>query len=72
MTPSETPPRRRRGVIPSWAIRRPIGTIMLTGVVLVLGSLFVARLPLDLLPRIVYPQVRVGVNNPGVEPGVME
>ena len=72
MSQSEIPVRRRRGVIPSWAIRRPIGTVMLTGVVLVLGSLFVARLPLDLLPRIVYPQVRVGVSNPGVEPGVME
>jgi CzcA family heavy metal efflux pump len=39
---------------------------------LVLGAIFVSRLPLDLLPRIVYPQIRVGVNNPGVEPGVME
>ena len=58
--------------IASWAIRRPIGTLMLTSVVLVLGGLFASRLPLDLLPRIVYPQVRVGVSNPGVEPGVME
>ena len=32
--------------------------------ILVLGSIFVQRLPLDLLPRIVYPQVRVNVNNP--------
>jgi hydrophobe/amphiphile efflux-1 (HAE1) family protein len=70
MTADRTP--RRRGVLPSWAIRRPIGTLMLTSVVLVLGALFLQRLPLDLLPRIVYPQVRVGVDNPGVEPGVME
>jgi hydrophobe/amphiphile efflux-1 (HAE1) family protein len=41
-------------------------------VILVLGSMFVQRLPLDLLPRIVYPQVRVNVNNAGVEPGVLE
>ena len=45
---------------------------MLTSVVVVLGVMFLGRLPLDLLPRIVYPQIRVGVNNPGVEPGVME
>ena len=64
-------PKNWRGIA-SWAIRRPIGTLMLTSVVLVLGVLFASRLPLDLLPRIVYPQIRVGVNNAGVEPGVME
>jgi len=62
---------RHRGIA-SWSIRRPIGTLTLTSVILVLGWLFVSRLPLDLLPRIVYPQIRVGVNNPGVEPSVME
>jgi hydrophobe/amphiphile efflux-1 (HAE1) family protein len=64
--------RKRRGWLPSWAIERPIGTLMLTSVVLVLGGVFASRLPLDLLPRIIYPQIRVGMNNPGVEPGVME
>ncbi|HEU5049846.1 MAG TPA: efflux RND transporter permease subunit [Gemmatimonadales bacterium] len=65
-------PRPRHKGLPSWSIRRPIGTLVLTSVVLVLGAIFAARLPLDLLPRIVYPQVRVGVSNPGVEPGVLE
>ncbi|HJU64673.1 MAG TPA: efflux RND transporter permease subunit [Gemmatimonadaceae bacterium] len=68
---SEEKTVRRKG-LPSWAIERPIGTLTLASVVLVLGALFVSRLPIDLLPRIVYPQVRVGVNNPGVEPGVLE
>ncbi len=63
---------QRRGRLASWSIRRPIGTLTLTSVVLVLGAMFLGELPLDLLPRIVYPQVRVGVNNPGVEPGVLE
>ncbi len=58
--------------IASWSIRRPIGTAMLTSVILVLGTIFVGNLPLDLLPQVVYPQVRVGVGNPGVEPGVLE
>jgi hydrophobe/amphiphile efflux-1 (HAE1) family protein len=63
---------RKRGRLASWSIQRPIGTLMITSVVLVLGTMFLGDLPLDLLPRIVYPQVRVGVNNPGVEPGVLE
>jgi hydrophobe/amphiphile efflux-1 (HAE1) family protein len=62
---------QRRGIA-SWSIRRPVGTLMLTSVILVLGGMFIQRLPLDLLPRIIYPQVRVGVSNQGVEPGVLE
>src|SRR5687767_15622142 len=64
-------PERQRG-LPSWAIRRPIGTVMLTATLLVLGMVFVGRLPVDLLPTIEYPQVRVNVSNPGVEPVVLE
>ncbi|MBI4544778.1 MAG: efflux RND transporter permease subunit [Gemmatimonadetes bacterium] len=45
---------------------------MLTSVVVVLGFFFLARLPLDLLPSIVYPQVRASVTNRGVEPEVLE
>ena len=64
-------PETRRG-LPSLSIRRPIGTVMLTTVVLVLGAFFLSGLPLDLLPSISYPQVRASVTNPGVEPEVME
>lgn len=64
-------PRDRRGVS-SWSITRPVGTLMLSSVVIVLGIFYLQRLPLDLLPPIVYPQVRVGVNNPGVDPEVLE
>lgn len=60
------------GGIASWAIRRPIGTIMLTATVLILGGVFVGRIPVDLLPEIQYPTVRVQINNPGVEPVVLE
>jgi hydrophobe/amphiphile efflux-1 (HAE1) family protein len=63
---------RRYGGLPSFAIRRPIGTVMLTSVVLVLGVFFLSRLPLDLLPQIVYPNIRASVTNPGVEPEVLE
>ncbi|MEX2179527.1 MAG: efflux RND transporter permease subunit [Gemmatimonadaceae bacterium] len=56
----------------SWAIRRPIGTLMLTATVLIIGWVFVRRLPVDLLPSVSYPTIRVNVNNPGVEPMVLE
>ena len=58
--------------ISSLAIVRPIGTLMLCSVVVVLGVFFLARLPLDLLPTIVYPNIRVNVSNRGVEPQVLE
>ncbi|MFV8836454.1 efflux RND transporter permease subunit [Aquisalimonas sp.] len=54
------------------AIRRPIGTLALASVVFVLGLFFLDRLPVDLLPHVEYPQIRVTVNYPGVAPEVME
>ena len=65
------PSSRRRG-ISSWSIARPIGTIMITATVLILGLVFIKRIPVDLLPAIVYPQIRVNVNYSGVEPVVLE
>jgi hydrophobe/amphiphile efflux-1 (HAE1) family protein len=58
--------------LPSLAIRRPVGTVMLTSVVIVLGVFFLRGLPLDLLPSITYPQIRANVTNRGVEPEVLE
>lgn len=54
------------------AIRRPIGTLALASVVFVLGLFFLDRLPVDLLPHVEYPQIRVTVNYPGTAPEVME
>ncbi len=56
----------------STAIRRPIGTLALASVVFVLGLFFIERLPIDLLPTIDIPQIRVTVNYPGTAPEVME
>ncbi|MGH7548472.1 MAG: efflux RND transporter permease subunit, partial [Gemmatimonadales bacterium] len=56
----------------SLAIRRPVGTLCVTSVVVVLGVFYLGRLPLDLLPQIVYPQVRATVTYSGVAPEVME
>src|SRR5829696_999936 len=64
--------KKQRGGLSSWAINRPIGTVMLTSTLLVLGLVYVGRIPVDMLPRIVYPNVNVRVGNPGVEPAVLE
>lgn len=63
---------QRKEGLSSHAIRRPIGTMALTAVVIVLGFFFLDRLPVDLLPEINYPQIRVTVNYPGTAPEVME
>ena len=54
------------------AIRRPVGTLAIASVVLVLGLFFVDRLPVNLLPEVEFPLVRITVNYPGVSPEVME
>jgi hydrophobe/amphiphile efflux-1 (HAE1) family protein len=54
------------------AIRRPVGTLAIASVVLVLGLFFVDRLPVNLLPEVEFPLVRITVNYPGVAPEVME
>ena len=61
----------RRG-ISAWAIERPVSTFAITSVVIVLGILFAGRLPVDLLPQVDYPHIRVVVNYPGVVPEVIE
>ncbi len=58
--------------ISAWAIRRPVATLSITSVIIVLGILFAGRLPVDLLPQIDYPHIRVVVNYPGVTPEVIE
>ena len=62
----------RSGGIAAWSIRHPIGVTMITLAVIVLGVFFSLRLPIDLLPNIVYPEVRVRILDPGVSAGIME
>ncbi|WP_250124387.1 efflux RND transporter permease subunit [Chroococcidiopsis sp. CCMEE 29] len=52
------------------AIRRHIGTLMLTLAVVVLGVFFLTTLQVDLLPSITYPRIGVRVNTPGLSPEV--
>ncbi|RPJ85429.1 MAG: efflux RND transporter permease subunit, partial [Acidobacteria bacterium] len=65
------PPSEASGIT-ALSIRRPIGAMAIASVVIVLGLFYLQRLPVDLLPEIAYPQIRVSVNYPGTAPGVVE
>lgn len=52
------------------AIRRHIGTLMLTLTLIVIGVFVAVRLPVDLLPSITYPRIGVRLTSPGIAPEV--
>ncbi len=66
------PARLTGGGIASWSVRHPIGVVMITLAVAVLGLFALQRLNIDLLPHIIYPDIRVRVMDPGVPATIME
>jgi HAE1 family hydrophobic/amphiphilic exporter-1 len=54
--------------IPRTAIQRPVTMFMLSGVIILLGTISLMRLPVDLMPDISYPSITVRVAYPGVGP----
>ena len=64
--------RFRSGGLASWSIRHPVGVVMITLAVVVLGAFVLDRLAINLLPHIIYPDVRVRIIDPGVPASVME
>ncbi|MBE9130256.1 efflux RND transporter permease subunit, partial [Coleofasciculus sp. LEGE 07081] len=56
--------------ISATAIRRHIGTLVLTVAVIVLGIFFILQIQVDLLPSITYPRIGLRLNAPGVSPEV--
>lgn len=65
------PASEHRGLV-HWAIRHPVGTVVVSVAICVIGASMFNRIAVDLLPRIIYPQVRASVTNPEVDPEVME
>ncbi len=63
---------RHAAGLAGWSIRHPIGVVMLTLALMLLGLYALDRLRIDLLPHIIYPDVRVRVLLPGVPAPVME
>jgi len=64
--------RFRSGGLAAWSIRRPVSVVMLALSVVVLGVFSLGRLGIDLLPHIIYPEVRVRILDPGVPARIME
>lgn len=60
------------GGLAAWAIRHPIGVVMIALAVAVVGLFAFSRLAVDLLPQIIYPTIRVRILDPGVSAKIME
>jgi CzcA family heavy metal efflux pump len=60
------------GGLAAWSIRHPVGVSMIALAVVVLGLFSLGRLSVDLLPHLIYPEIRVRILDPGVPAGVME
>jgi HAE1 family hydrophobic/amphiphilic exporter-1 len=54
--------------IPRTAIHRPVTMFMISGVIVLLGSISLLRLPVDLMPEVSFASVSVRVSYPGVGP----
>ncbi len=64
--------RFRTGGLASWSIRRPIAVSMLALTVIVIGLFSLKLLKIDLLPKLIYPEIRVRIVDPGVPARIME
>lgn len=54
--------------IPRTAIHKPITMFMISGVVILLGLMSLARLPVDLMPDVEYPSITIRTQYQGVGP----
>jgi HAE1 family hydrophobic/amphiphilic exporter-1 len=48
--------------ISRFSVHRPVFTIMLTLIVIILGAVSLSRLPVDLMPDITYPTLSVSTS----------
>ena len=64
--------RLSRGGVARWSVLHPVGVSMGALALIVLGTFALGRLGVDLLPHIIYPEVRVRVLDPGVPAKIME
>lgn len=64
--------KQRTNGIARWSVYHPVGVCMISLAVLVLGLMALTRLSIDLLPHIIYPEIRVRVADSGVQATVIE
>ena len=58
--------------LPEFSIHRPVTVLMGTLILILLGGIAFVKLPVDLMPEMVYPTVSVRAEYPGVAPEEME
>ncbi len=64
--------RFRSGGLAAWSIQHPIGISMLALTIVVIGFFSLGKLGVNLLPHIIYPEIRINVHDPGVPSRIME
>ncbi|MCU7837480.1 MAG: efflux RND transporter permease subunit [gamma proteobacterium symbiont of Taylorina sp.] len=69
---SQSPHHNKSYNIAAWSIRHPVGVNMIALALLVLGLFMLQNLGINLLPDIIYPDVRVRVVDSGVPAVIME
>ena len=62
----------RTGGLASWSARRPISVLMLSLTVLMLGFFSLDELRINLLPHLIYPEVRIRILDANVPTVIME
>ena len=62
----------RSGGLASWSARRPVSVLMLSLTVLMLGFFSLDELRINLLPHLIYPEIRVRIFDPNVPTVIME
>ncbi|MDW8354975.1 MAG: efflux RND transporter permease subunit [Bryobacterales bacterium] len=58
--------------LPQFSIRRPVTTLMLCLIAILLGAIAFIRIPVDLMPEVIYPTLSISATYPGVAPEEME
>jgi HAE1 family hydrophobic/amphiphilic exporter-1 len=58
--------------LPSFSVKRPIFTTMVTLIFVILGAISLSRLQIDMLPNIELPTLTIRTNYEGASPEVME
>ena len=66
------PVKIRRSNLATWSIQHPIGVLMMTTALMVLGAFAFQVLNVSLLPHLIYPEVRVRVLDQDVPASIME
>ncbi|MBF0193526.1 MAG: efflux RND transporter permease subunit [Magnetococcales bacterium] len=72
-----TPPPHQRGNrhgggLAGFSIHHPIGVVMIALAITVIGLFSFSRLSVDLLPHLIYPEIRVRILDPGVSAKIMQ